>query len=193
MTFSPRMNTVQAALCVLEPLQVSHAPAMFEVLSDPALYEFEGAPPPSLQALADGYQRRSSRRSPDGREQWLNWVVRLPGGALAGYVQATVLETGASYVAYELGSRHWRQGIGRDAVGAMLQELALHHGVHTFVAVLKRANFRSMGLLRHLGFGPGDPVEAARYGVEADEALMVKPAAPGAGSGVNAAASGGGR
>lgn len=147
---------------------------MFKVLSDPAIYEFEGEPPPTIELLAAGYRRRESRLSPDGREKWLNWVVRLPSTELAGYVQATVLESGVSYVAYEFGSKHWRQGIGSAAVSAMLDELAEAHGVHMFVAVLKSANFRSLAFLRHLGFVAGGTGDAETYDAEQDEVVLVK-------------------
>lgn len=168
------MRTLRTDRCVLEPLTEAHAAAMFEVLSDPAIYEFEGVPPPSVEALAAGYRRKESRVSPDGRQQWLNWVVRRPDGALAGYVQATVLETGASYVGYEFASRHWRQGIGRASVHAMMDELATAYGVHLFVAVLKSANVRSRGLLQSLGFVPGTAADAKTYGAEEDESVMVR-------------------
>lgn len=170
------MRTIHTPRCTLEPQVEAHAAAMFDVLSDPAIYEFEGVPPPSVEALAAGFRRKETRRSPDGSEQWLNWVVRLPGGELAGYVQATVLASGASLVGYEFASLHWRKGIGRAAVGAVLDELATSYRVHTLVAVLKRANFRSMGLLRHLGFGPGTDDDARRYEAEHDETVLLRPA-----------------
>lgn len=168
------MKTLHTARCVLEPQVEAHAAEMFAVLSDPAIYEFENVPPPSVERLAAGYRLRESRLSPDGRQQWLNWVVRLPNAQLAGYVQATVLGSGASYVAYEFASKHWRQGIGSASVNAMLDELAVSYGVHTFVAVLKSANFRSIGLLRHLGFEPGGPGDAEKYDAEHDEIVMLK-------------------
>ena len=77
-------------------------------------------------------------------------------------------------MAYEFASKYWRQGIGSAAVGAMLEELAQNYGVHTFVAVLKLANFRSMGLLRHLGFEAGAAADAETYEAEADEVVMLK-------------------
>jgi RimJ/RimL family protein N-acetyltransferase len=92
-------------------------------------------------------------------------------------VQASVLPSGEAFVAYELGSAHWRQGIGSSAVRAMLDELRTRHGVHTFVAVLKAANFRSEALLRSLGFEPGEPDQQARYRDEPDELVMVRQAA----------------
>ena len=60
----------------------------------------------------------------------------------------------------------------------MMDELARHYGVHTVVAVLKQANFRSLGLLLHLGFVHATPEEAARYEWEADERVMLRPAGP---------------
>jgi ribosomal-protein-alanine N-acetyltransferase len=82
---------------------VAHAGEMFAVLSDAAIYEFENEPPPSEDWLAQRYALLESRGSADGNEKWLNWVVRLPSGELAGYVQGTVLQSGSSYVAYETG------------------------------------------------------------------------------------------
>ena len=84
------MRTLQTPRCTLEPQLQAHAAEMFEVLTDPALYEVENEPPPSVQWLAERYRRLETRGPDDGSEQWLNWVVRLPSGALVGYVQATV-------------------------------------------------------------------------------------------------------
>jgi [ribosomal protein S5]-alanine N-acetyltransferase len=167
------MRPFDTARLRLEPQVAGHAPAMFEVLSDPAIYEFENEPPPSVAWLVDRYGRLESRQSPDGSEAWLNWVVRLPGGELAGTVQATVLsEDGLALVAYELASRHWRQGIGREAVSGLLDELALQYGATHFAAILKCANYRSAGLLRCLGFSAGPPSLVERFEVLPDEMLM---------------------
>jgi hypothetical protein len=131
------MEVIVASRCTLEPQLAAHARDMFVVLSDPAIYEFENAPPVSEGWLLKRYERLESRGPSDGTQQWLNWVVRLPGGQLAGYVQATLLPDGTSYVGYELNSGYWRQGIGSSAVEAMLQHLMVKYGVKTFVAVLK--------------------------------------------------------
>ena len=48
------------------------------------------------------------RKSLDGSEHWLNWVVRTLDGHLAGYVQATVSANGTAEVAYVLGRAYWR-------------------------------------------------------------------------------------
>jgi ribosomal-protein-alanine N-acetyltransferase len=172
------MKTLCTACCTLEPLVVTHAPEMFLVLSDPAIYEFENEPPVSVEWLARRYEYLEGRESPDGKEQWLNWVIQLPDGALAGCVQATALAGGKSYVAYELNSRYWRQGIGSSAVRAVLAELRSNYGVHTFVAVLKTANYRSMAFLQQLGFSPASQQQVAEFKPEADERVMVKTVDP---------------
>ena len=168
-----RLRTLFTSRCTLEPLVAAHAPEMFRVLSDPAIYELENEPPPSEAWLTRRYEVLEQRRSADGNEKWLNWVIRLPGGELAGYVQATVLPSGASHVAYELNSRYWRQGIGSSALAAMLEELRCEHGVHTFVAVLKSANFRSLALLHGLGFALATQRIVAEFAAAADELVMV--------------------
>ncbi|OYW24561.1 MAG: hypothetical protein B7Z55_01825, partial [Planctomycetales bacterium 12-60-4] len=146
------MRPLHATLCNLEPQVAAHAGAMFDVLSDPAIYEFENAPPSSAIWLAERFARLETRLSPDGSEQWLNWVVRLPSNDLAGFVQATVASPGMATVACVLASRHWRQGIGRCAMLAMFDELGSAYGVHTLLAVIKTRNVRSQGFFQHLGF-----------------------------------------
>lgn len=176
------MRVLHTARLTLEPLTEAHAPPMYEVLSDPAIYTYENTPPVSVEALAERYAAWQLRGPPDGREAWLNWVVRLRDGNLAGYVQATLPLDGSAFVAYVLASRHWGQGLAFEAVSAMLRELQSHYGVHTFLAVLKAANVRSHALLLRLGFERLMPPPAALAKlVDEDELLMSRPAEPGAG------------
>jgi RimJ/RimL family protein N-acetyltransferase len=168
------MRTLVAIGCMLEPLVTAHAREMFTVLSDPAIYQFENAPPPSEKWLAQRYAKLENRASADGTQTWLNWVVRLPGGELAGYVQATVLKSGAALVAYELASRYWRKGIGRSALSAVIDELSQNYATTLFAAVLKSANFRSEGLLVCLGFELASEKQATQFCAEPDEKVMVR-------------------
>ena len=170
------MRTLAAPPYVLEPQRVAHAHEMFSLLSDPALYEFENAPPIDEEWLRKRFERLESRGSSDGTQQWLNWVIRLPGGKLSGYVQATVFQDRSAYVAYELNSQYWRKGIGSSAVRAVLQELLDQYGVATFIAVLKARNYRSEALLRKLGFVPAIEEQSAQHRDEPDELVLVKSA-----------------
>lgn len=146
------MRTLAAAMLTLEPQLPAHAEAMFAVLSDLAIYRFGNAPPVSLDGLRQRYERLAAGQSPDGHEHWLNWVVRLPGGALAGYVQATIDADGQAAVGYELGSEFWGRGLGTQAVARMIDELQAHYRIQGLRASLNPANLRSMRLLRRLGF-----------------------------------------
>ena len=168
------MNVVRAGSLVLEPQIAAHAAEMFAVLSDPAIYEFENAPPESLAWLERRFARLESRASTNGEEQWLNWVIRLPSGALAGYVQATIARDRVAHIAYELGSAFWRQGIGSAAVSAVLVELAATYGVCTVAATLKSRNYRSAAFLRSLGFSEQSPGALSGFAHAPDELVMYK-------------------
>ena len=168
------MRVVEAADLVLEPQTAAHADEMFAVLGDPAIYEFENEPPPSLEWLRTRYAKLESRRSADGREQWLNWVIRIRTTELIGYVQATVRPDGCAALAYELASAHWGRGLARQAVEAMIGELAEHHGARRLSAVLRPENLRSLRLLERLGFSRASPEEQLRHRAEPGELLMLR-------------------
>ena len=170
------MRTLVTPRLVLEPQTAAHADEMYAVLCDPAIYQYENAPPASPGWLRDRYAKLESRRSGDGREQWLNWVLRADGAAI-GYVQATVHGEVAG-IAYEMGSAHWGRGLAQEAVRAMLAELAAHSGVRRFTAVAKRANARSLALLARLGFAPAPPERHAELGLPADEVLCERAGSP---------------
>ncbi|MBT9500925.1 MAG: GNAT family N-acetyltransferase [Burkholderiaceae bacterium] len=168
------IQPVAAARLALEPQRAEHAQAMFEVLGDPALYEYENTPPVSLDALRERYGQLESRVSPNGAELWLNWVLRLTDGPLIGYVQATLRPQGRAAIAYELGSAWWGRGLATEAVQAMVDELAKHYQVRHLFAVHKHRNQRSHRLLLRLGFTPCSAEEHAQRGVDGDELLMQK-------------------
>ena len=120
---------------------------MFEVLSDPLIYEYlDFPPPPSLEHLQRVYASLERRASPDGTEQWLNWIVVRDGAAI-GLVQATV-RGDETEVAYIFGSAHWGRGFAFEAMTAMLA----HLGGQRFFANVDARNERSIMLLTRLGF-----------------------------------------
>ena len=172
------MRTIETGSLTLVPQTRAHADEMFAVLSDPAIYTYENAPPRSLEWLRDRFERLESRQSADGTEQWLNWVIRLEGAGLIGYVQATVRADGSAAIAYELHSAHWGRGLARRATEAMLAELIERYGVTTLYAVAKERNHRSLRLLGRLGFVTAGPDLRASRGVDPGEAMMVRAVAP---------------
>ena len=151
------MHVIDTGSLTLEPQTAAHAEEMFAVLSDPAIYEYENEPPPSLEWLRARFTQLESRRSANGQERWLNWVIRLPTSKLVGYVQATVDPNGRAAIAYELSSAYWGRGLARRAVQAMISELV---------------NLRSMRLLDRLGFSPASAERHGKHRVEPGELLM---------------------
>ena len=56
----------------------------------------------------------------------------------------------------------------------MLEELHHQYCVVAFIAVLKARNYRSVALLRKLGFIPAGEEQAARHRDEPDELVFLK-------------------
>ena len=168
------MRVIETDHLRLEPQTAAHADEMYVVLGDPAIYTYENEPPPSLAWLRSRYATLETRLSADGRERWLNWVIRLPAGELVGYVQATVFADARAAIAYEVSSAYWGRGLARRAVEAMMGELAGHYDVRSLFAVHKRENLGSAHLLGRLGFSLASPEQHVAHGVEPDEVLMYR-------------------
>jgi len=168
------MARIESDRLVLEPQVAAHAEAMFDVLRDPAIYQYENEPPSSVEWLRDRFTRLESRQSSSGQEHWLNWVIRLPSGELIGYVQATVYADGRATIAYILHSGYWGRGLASEAVRAMIGELRARYDVRRLSAVLKRDNRRSLRLLEGLGFQRASAQLMATLEIEPDELLMIR-------------------
>jgi len=168
------MQTLHAGPLVLEPLVVAHTQDMFALLKEPELYRhFDEAPPPSVDWLQARYARWQGRRSPDGRQQWLNWVIRDPAGALAGYVQATVDPDGSAWVAYVLGRSSQGRGYATVATRCMMDHISEQYAVRRFLARVEQANQKSIAVLRRLGFAEAGSDESLRHALSATERLFV--------------------
>ena len=112
----------------LEPLVSSHAEILYPILSDPSLHTFTGGAPPRSQAhLAAIYARRENRRSPDGDELWLNWLVRERAqGVGVGYAQATI-SSRHSLVAWVIGGSWQRRGYASEVARGLVAWLETLH------------------------------------------------------------------
>ena len=169
----PGPKVLHAPRLRLEPLEESHATALFDGLRNDALYEFiaEG-PPASVTALRERYRRLASRLSPDGRQFWLNWALwSLPEERYLGYVQATVRHDRSADIAYVLFREAWGHGYGREAVTALIEHLQSDWRTPFVRASVDTRNQRSIAMLESLGFQPGEVrIEAERiHGILADE------------------------
>lgn len=147
---------VVAERVVLEPLVVGHADELAGVLGDPALHRFIGGEPLGVEALRERYERLVVGHSADGAEEWFNWVVREPGGAAVGTVQATVTGGGrAAEIAWVIGTPWQGHGYATEAARALVAWLTAG-GVRDVVAHVHPDHAASAAVARRAGLSPTD-------------------------------------
>ncbi|MFG6448568.1 GNAT family N-acetyltransferase [Roseateles sp. BYS180W] len=171
---------MQTPLITLDLLTVAHAPALFPVLGDPAMYRHIDRPiPADLSALRQTLQRWCTGGTADGRERWFNWVVQLHQEGetprSVGLMQATLDTQGVCWIGYMIGVPDQGRGLGRQAVLAMLQELDQHCAPRQVLACVEEENRRSIALIEHLGFERADAAWHAQHGLSATERLYHRP------------------
>jgi RimJ/RimL family protein N-acetyltransferase len=141
----------------LEPLRVEHADEMAPLLDDPQLHTFIGGEPASLDELRDRYQRLVEGRSPDGRQSWLNWVLRCRTDRRAvGTVQATVEDDPdgrLAEVAWVVARPYQGQGYAREAGECMVRWLR-EQGVVVVRAHVYPDHAASQAVARAIGLTP---------------------------------------
>jgi RimJ/RimL family protein N-acetyltransferase len=148
-------DRIRSARLCLVPLAVADADEMVGVLSGAALYTFTGGSPPSLAELRARYARLAPGRSPDGREEWRNWIIRRePGQTAVGYVQATIVDGGTRVeIAWVVGLSWQRQGFAAEAVRALAAWLAAR-GVTAIQAHIHPDHVASAAVARRAGLAP---------------------------------------
>jgi len=112
-----------------------------------------------LDELRARYARQAAGRSPDGREEWRNWILRRePGGEAVGYVQATISGEGRrAEIAWVVGLAWQGQGYATeaaralvgwlDARGAGVIQARIHPEHAASAAVARRAGLRPSGVI----------------------------------------------
>ena len=136
----------------LEPLRVADAAEMVQVLGAPELYTYIGGRPPTLGELTEQYRRQVLGRSVDGREEWLNWIVRVDGAAV-GYVQATVHEGARAVVAWVIGLPWQGRGYA-SAAATELVGLLRARGVRRIEAYIMPGHVGSERVAERVGLTP---------------------------------------
>ena len=141
---------------MLIPLLVDDAEEMVEVLADPALHEFTGGKPATLDELRDRYRSWVDGSGRD-TERWLNWIVRRGSdNAAIGTVQATVMSADripVAFVAWTVGVSWQRRGYATEATTALVQWLA-DRGVGPIVAHIHPDHVASASVAIRAGLRP---------------------------------------
>jgi RimJ/RimL family protein N-acetyltransferase len=105
---------------------------------------FDAADLDALRARLRGWE---SRRSPDGSEQWLNWLVE--DAEPAGWVQATIRKE-VALVAYAVLPRRRGEGVATEAVTALTGWL--HRDYPVVEANIAGDNVASQHVAQRCGF-----------------------------------------
>jgi RimJ/RimL family protein N-acetyltransferase len=153
-------DQLSSARLRLVPLTVADAAEMVRVLSGNALYEFTGGGPPGLDELRIRYAGQAAGRSPDGREEWRNWILRRqPGGQAVGYVQATITDVGRrAEIAWVVGLPWQGQGYATEAALALVGWLD-SRGVQVIQAHIHPEHSASAAVARRAGLRPSGVIE----------------------------------
>ncbi|MCC3290816.1 GNAT family N-acetyltransferase [Arthrobacter sp. zg-Y1110] len=152
-------GNLRAALIIterftLEPLGVHHAAEMAKALAGTAIYKYIGGQAPTAEELEKRYAAQSVGSSPDGRQTWLNWIIREQGRSI-GFVQATVEADGpTSDVAWVVGEAFQGRGAATEAARAMAAWLRHHQPSVRITASIHPENTASASVARHLGLTP---------------------------------------
>lgn len=137
----------------LEPLEERHGEELFDLFQDERIYRFIPEDPPEcIEALTKRYRFLEARKSPDGTEHWLNWVMRREDGVPVGTLQATVEPDGTAFVAYIVFVPFWRQGYAKEGMRQMMEKLLREYQTSAFRALVDTRNEASIRLLESLGF-----------------------------------------
>jgi RimJ/RimL family protein N-acetyltransferase len=143
-------DTIPSDRLLLVPLRAADAEALAGLLSEPQLREWLRAD--DVEGLRARFAGWEARRSPDGREAWLNWIVRAAAdGRALGWVQATVRGDTAS-VAYALLPAERGRGVASEALRALVRSLHERQGVLCVTAEIDDANLASGRVAAAAGF-----------------------------------------
>jgi RimJ/RimL family protein N-acetyltransferase len=135
---------------VLVPLHGDDADELAGLLDDAIVRDALAVD--DVDGLRRRFTARETRRSPDGAQAWLNWVVRArEDGRALGWAQATV-EGATASVAYALLADERGRGAASDAVRAMTAWLRATLGVGGVTAYIAAENTASEHVARAAGF-----------------------------------------
>ena len=150
-------------ICMVDAETMAQVPEdadeMAGVLGDERLHDFTGGQPLSPEQLRARYERLAGGWSPDGAEQWCNWIVRIrPGGDAVGFAQATVTGDGsAATVAWVVGVPWQGRGYAAEAAAALVTRLA-DVGVRTIEAHIHPDHHASGRVAARAGLEPSTEV-----------------------------------
>ena len=153
---TPRLRVV--------PLNVDAAHDLFPLFNDETLYRYTTRVVPTEEQLDSWIERWRQRRSPDGHEVWLNWVVRLmPSQEPIGHVQAAVYDDRCAEISFMIGSDYQTRGFAREAVRAATRAMRAHLGIERLRGRIHPENVAAKLVAVELGMAPLGQVDGGGH------------------------------
>ena len=142
----------------IEPLLPEHADELFPVLDDERLHEYTGGYPATLDELIARYEVLGTRKSPDGSEGWLNWIVReKESNAAVGTLQATIAGDRA-FVAWVIARKWQGRGFAGEAAAALVSRLSDDPSITSIAAHIAPGHIASERVAERAGLTSTDEV-----------------------------------
>lgn len=144
----------------LELLVAAHADILFDALCDKRIYRWiESGGPKDLLQLRSKWKHNETRLSPDGKEVWLNWAIRLDYegpyiGKLDAELDSPVNVTNVGFVFFP---EYWGNGYATEALLAVIGALRIN-GISSMRATVAAPNIASAHVLEKAGFVRGNLV-----------------------------------
>jgi ribosomal-protein-alanine N-acetyltransferase len=141
------MPVLASERLVLRQVRVSDAEALFEVLSDAQLMTWWSSGPHCSVEDTRAYLE------PAAAGEWRSWAITRAGEDTAlGWVAVHDRRENVSEIGYILSRSCWGQGIAREAVTMVLDQLLITEGQRRVFADADPENVHSIGLLTSMGF-----------------------------------------
>jgi ribosomal-protein-alanine N-acetyltransferase len=138
----------------LEPLQLSHAPRLFEALRNPALHRWTMRDyPSSLEAFTERVKAIEGRASADKTIQWLYWASFLKGSEqIVGQVGVSWKgESGEAHLTCFTFEEHWQKGYAKEACQALVREVFETWPGRSIVIEMDTRNLAAVRLAESIG------------------------------------------
>lgn len=141
------MPVLTSERLVLRQVRSDDAAALFPVLSDEALMTWWSSGPHR------SVEETRTYLEPAALGDWRSWAITRAGEDIAlGWVAAHDRRENVSEIGYILARPAWGQGIAREAVAMVLDQLLVTEGQRRVFADTDPENTHSIGLLTSMGF-----------------------------------------
>ncbi|MET0817500.1 MAG: GNAT family N-acetyltransferase [Solirubrobacteraceae bacterium] len=135
------------------PVRLEPAAELAPLLADRGLHAFTGGEPDSPAELHARIARQVRGRSPDGRDVWMNWVLR-DGAEAVGTVQATIRPDGVAEVAWVVFTAFQGRGYAREAAIVLVEWLLASGRAEAVAAHIHPDHAASAAVARAAGLAP---------------------------------------